>query len=433
MFNPESSSRKPEEDKGIDLEELGNSVQKEAEKLSRDVSQKTAGEEYISEYQTRKSKIRGTEIERGAAFRFERGQIYKAYKILRADIREAKEGSGDTTSKKELLRTIREKAKATEKDLDELNRQFYENAKDIEIETEYGKFTMPVVELDLRKDIDPSEDKRTPYVFLGGIGSDAIKGAAFSMALALHGHKVYATQQPEQPCVKKPENFRQILAEQGDMKIHAAIAKQTIRNLGLENINLVGWSTGATTALEIACDPDFKSINDLIALEPLGFEAKGLPKLAKEAAIKLPLAAFPYSETRIKGFAQGAEAGQADLALMFETGKILSKKLLSPERMSKINPKGRFQVWMGTRSSYTNVRVSENVLSKTEELRQENNPGASPLEIYEVSGSDHFLPLVNALGLVETMSQERPDKSITKIKKSDLKNSAVQEILTSHE
>ena len=89
-FNPDSLNieSSPEEP------ENSGSIKKEAEDLQRSFSKKTLREKYWSEYQTRKAKIRGTEIERGEVFRFERGQIYKAYITLRREIREASENSG---------------------------------------------------------------------------------------------------------------------------------------------------------------------------------------------------------------------------------------------------------------------------------------------------------------------------------------------------
>ena len=429
--NIEAAGGIPVPVKGAQEKSIGGSqVKQEASQLVEELSQKTAGEKYISEYQTREAKIRGTEIERGAAFRFERGQIYKGYKILRGEIKGAKDRGEDTTSKKELLRQMREQAKVLEKNLDQLERQYHENVKVVDVETEFGKFSVPVVELDLMKDVKPEEDKRTPYFILGQIATNFHQSACLSMALALDGHKVFVPMQPEQPAVKKPDNFGEILKQQGSLKPHAKLARGVIEKIGLKEFNLVGYSMGATSALELATDPELKGLNDLTVIEPLGIEQKGFLKLAKEFAFNQGiLKTLPSSEQRIKAFLQGSEAGQGKLGLLLRTADILSKKQFDAEKLKAINPKGRFQICVGTNSPVLNEKMVEGVLKETEILRQEKNPNAAPLEFYKVAGADHEFALSNALGLFRLMAAEKPTQSVTGVKLEDLENSAMARIL----
>src|SRR5579863_18234 len=111
-------------------------LKKEAEKLGEKHAQKTWTEIYWAAYQTRESKTHGKKVkqeggtevwggkeERGASVRYERGQIFKAYKILRQEIQDAKEGSEDQAKKKGLLKELRLKAKEMERDLDNLEEQ----------------------------------------------------------------------------------------------------------------------------------------------------------------------------------------------------------------------------------------------------------------------------------------------------------------------
>ena len=142
----------------------------EVAKLEKEFKKKSLLETVISEYQTRKAPIRGYPNKmRGEVFRYERGQIVKAYKILRNQIRNAKAKGEEVTEKKKLLKEIRGRAKVFEKALDELNRQYYENVRYVEIETSYGKFSVPVVDLHLAKEgaDGKEEDTKTPY-FLSG-------------------------------------------------------------------------------------------------------------------------------------------------------------------------------------------------------------------------------------------------------------------------
>ncbi len=290
---------------------------------------------------------------------------------------------------------------------------------------------MPVVELDLKKDLKKGEeDKRTPYFFLGAIATNFHQTAALSLAMALSGHKVYVPMQPEQSSVERPDDFGKTLREQGNLKPYAELARQTVKKIGLKEFNLLGYSMGATTALELAVNPDFEGIKDLIIIEPLGIEQKGLTRLAKEAVFgQVILKTLPSSEARIKTFLQGAEAGQGKLSLLLATANILSKKHFSPEKLKAINPKGRFQVWIGDRSPFVNKKTAENVFGETERLRRTQNQDFSPLEFYEVKSGDHGWPMMNALGLSRTITGEKPKEWITKVKTKDLENSAMAGII----
>ena len=429
MFNPERGSSEGSQE--LPIEETGKEdTKREAGELAKKFSEKSFSETYLSEYSTRKTEIGGTDIERQPVFRFERGQIYKGYKILRQEIKETEKRGEDTTKNKALLKEIRGRAKVLEKDLDELGRQSFENTRNIEVQTQWGSFTMPVCELDLRKDIKPEDDKRVPYFLLGGIGTQHHQSAALSMALALEGHKVYIPTNPEQPSVQKPDNYAEDLKKQGDFRIHAELVKQIIEKMGLKEVNIVGYSTGATVALELATDNSFDKINDLTVLEPLGIENKGFPRLAKEFGIEQVLLKFlPYSEARIKNYQQGKEQGEASLPLFLTVAKILSKKLFTPEKLKNIHNKGRFQVCIGTSSPVMNGKAIEESFAKAEQLKSEQGQKTSSVELYKIKGGDHNWPATNALGLFKMMTGEKPKEQVTQVKLKDLENSAMARII----
>ncbi|MDP1890047.1 MAG: alpha/beta hydrolase, partial [Gemmatimonadaceae bacterium] len=259
MFNPEMGPREPEEE--IPQQKEPDNFPEAKESLEKEFRKKTFSEKHFAEVQTREAPLRGAENPeqtRGEVFRFERGQILKGYKILREQIKDAKERGEDTTEKKGLLKEIRNRAKVLEKNLDELERQYYENVKTVEIETEFGKFSVPVVELDLRKkeDKELEEDKRTPYFLLGSVATNYHQTAALSMGLALEGERVLVPAWPEQAIVKRPDNFGELLKQQEGLELHKQYSKQIIKQMGLEKVNLMGYSMGAAVALELAQDKD---------------------------------------------------------------------------------------------------------------------------------------------------------------------------------
>ena len=426
MRNFETGPREPEEE---------IPQRDEAENLQKELSKKSFKEKHFAEVQTREAPLRGaknSEQTRGETFRFERGQILKGYKILREQIRGAQERGEDTTKKKGLLKEIRSRAKVLEKNLDELERQYYEDVVNVDIETEFGKFSVPVVELDLKKEEekDGEEDKRTPYFLLGSVATNYHQTAALSMGLALEGERVLVPAWPEQAMVGRPDNFGELLKQQEGLKLHEEYAKQTIRQMDLKKVNLMGYSMGGAVSLELAQDPDFQELQDLIIVEPAGLEEKGLVGIGKDFALSEGLLkTLPYSEAMIKTLKQGARDDTGSIKFLIQDGRILGKKHFDAEKLAKINPKGRYQLWVGTKSSITNDKTAEKVFLEADEIRKQQNPDASPVEIHVVEGGTHGWPSINNLGFSRMLKEEEPKEQVSTVRISDLENSAMAGIL----
>ncbi len=409
--------------------------QKTKEDLKREFSRKNLTEKHFSEFQTREAPIRGAknpEKTRGEVFRFERGQIFKAYKILRAQIEKARKMGEDTTEKKNLLKEIRGRAIILEKSLDELECQYYENIKTVEVATKFGKFSVPVVELDLReKGGEKSEkDERIPYFLLGSVATNFHQTAALSMGLALEGERVLVPAWPEQSMVGRPENFGELLKQQESLKLHKEYAKQTIKAMGLERFNLMGYSMGGAVSLELAQDDDFQGIQDLIVIEPPGLEKKGLVGMGKDFMIKEGLLkTFPYSEARIKTFLQGNRDNTGSLGMLIEDGRILSKKYFDAQKLGNIMPNGRYELWVGTKSSITDVETAEKVFLEAEDLRKQQDPEASPIEIHTIEGGTHGWPCMNSIGFSRLLKEGKPKEQVTTVELSELENSGMERIL----
>lgn len=453
MFNPEGAPRWPEKTPQQELNgEAGEKevqapasedIEQETKELEEKFSKKSLGEKLISEYQTRRVpegqlEKRIERVERGENTRFERGQIYKAYKILRKEIQNAEKKGEDSVPKKGLLKEIRGRAKEMQRDLDELEHQLEDNVRVMEVETEFGKFSIPVTELDLQKELKPGEkDDRVPYVFWGGIRSTAKMNGCAVMALALVGQKVYVPMHLEQEAVEKPENLKKILRQRGSFEPHAKITRGIIDSLGLKRCNIVGYSAGAgialETAIELSNDPGSKGLlNDLIVIEPLGLDEKGVAGLAIDFGIDAATKVVPSSEARIKVMRQGGETNKEDQKLDWETVHIMAKKQFTAERLSEIETSGSFQWWVGRSSTVTNLPLTERVIKKVHGLRQEKESNTSLPELNEVVGGTHSLLNMNALGLAEMFIEKRQDNPSVEprvIKRKNLANSAMMCIL----
>ena len=441
MPNPYKLEQMPEPENPTE----GADVEKEAAELGKKLSEKTFGEKVFSEYQTRKVPLeqqskRIQKTERGESARFERGQIYKAYKILRKEIREAEKDGERAAGKRGLLEKIRSRAKIMERDIDELERQFKHNVRIIEVETELGKFSVPVTELDLKKDLEPGEDdKRIPYIFWGGIGSTVEMNGCIAAALALAGQRVIGMPHLEQKEVKKPASAKEISKGKKNFGMQAGITRAIAENAGLKNYNIVGYSTGANIALETAIslsnDPESKGrLNDLILIEPVGLDEQGVAGLATGLGADIIKELVPSSEGRIKVLGQGAETNKQEQKLPFEieTVRVLGKKQFTAERLSQIEVAGSFQWWVGRSSGLTSIPLTERVVKTTQELMKKKNPDAHLPQLNEVVNGTHFLPNMNAIGLAEMIVEGREGAQAERpkiIKRKDLANSAMAGIL----
>lgn len=442
MFNPDQINLEAEPQKAMEVpvpvRGLESSIIKEAEILEGKLVEKSLVEKIGAEYQTKSSKINGGDIERGENTRFERGQIYKAYKILRTEIKDAEKRGENTVDKKGLLKEIRTRAKETEKNLDELETQLEKNIKVIDVETEFGKFSVPITELDLKRDLKEGEkDERTPYIFWGGIRSNAKMNGCALMALALTGQKVYMIPHLEQEKVGKPENFRETLVKQGDFKPHARITTEIIKNLGLERCNIIGYSMGAgvvlETAIELSSDPELKDLlNDLIVVEPIGLKDQSLTKLAAKFIYDGATKVSPSPEARIKIARQGLETNEGDNILAVEMGRIATKKHFTPERLGKIKATGSFQWWVGKASAVTDISLTERIVQETQNEMLEGNPSATLPELNELVGGTHGMLNMNSIGITKMFTEKRQKDEVIKVKnvqRKDLANSAMRFIL----
>lgn len=405
----------------------------EVAKLEKEFKKKSLLETVISEYQTRKAPIRGYPNKmRGEVFRYERGQIVKAYKILRNQIRNAKAKGEEVTEKKKLLKEIRGRAKVFEKALDELNRQYYENVRYVEIETSYGKFSVPVVDLHLAKEgaDGKEEDTKTPYFLLGTVATNYHQTAALSLGLALEGERVLSPAWPEQAMVGRPANFKEVLKEQQDLSLHKEYAKQILQSLKLEKVNLMGCSMGAAVALELAQDNDVQEIQDLVVIEPPGLERKSVTELFKDFVLEEGVTkTLPYSEARLKTLSQGGRENTSAPIFLLDNGRILANTYFDARQLSTTAQKGRYEVWVGTKSSVTDPRRAKRVFGKAQELREQQNPGASPIEIHVVEGGTHAWPFMNSIGFARVLKAERPQEPVTTTTLSELENSGMAAIL----
>ena len=388
---------------------------------------------------TRETRIPGIDIKRDPVFRFERGHILRAYKHMREQIRLSSAQGADQESQRAYLSEFRERARQLEKDLDELNKQFYSNVRQIEVETSsVGRHVLPLVELDLRSsggqekaDAEGEKDKRIPYFVVGGIGTNAHETAALASSLALAGNKVYVSSYPES-LPQVPKDWGERVGQNRTYALHAEVVKETIKNAGLERVNLMGFSMGTGVVMEAASDKNFDRIQDLVVLEPVSIEDKGVVKLFydffwRQGAMRFLLNA----EQRVKALEQGRSQSKSLSPVFITDGQIISHKHFDPEKLSRLNAHGEIKIMFGTESPIVDAAKATQIFSEANQLRLDRDPQNPPIHLYKVNGGDHSWPLVNAAGLAYILAEpHESDEYVTTIDREYLENSAAKALLS---
>jgi len=101
-------------------------------------------------------------------------------------------------------------------------------------------------------------------------------------------------------------------------------------------------------------------------------------------------------------------------------------------KLGRINPKGRYRLWVGTKSSITDSETAKKVFLEAEKMRQENNENeeVNPIEIYTVNGGTHGWPLVHNIGLSKMLrGGEMPENQVNSVELADMENSVMAGML----
>jgi len=405
--------------------------------------------------------IKGTGLKRGPVTRFERGEIVRAYRLIRGQIDDATQAAAVNFASgqdeagfqalevklgaKDFLAKFRRKARKTEADLDILNRQLYDNEKRISIDDPElgGKHEVSVIILDLKSPEERAKDPRPTIVNLPGFLSNAHNDAAFSMAWALAGYQVGTIANLGNEMSVSPADWLRLMGEDGTLRLHANLNKQVIHKLQEDpnpkfrigkKISLVGTSRGAAVALEMASDPSFET-EDVVVAEPVTVIDKGTAKQIVDFMIREGIGSMLTAEKRAKAVASETFPTVSKQPSLLEIGKvlgpILSKRQITDEKLTAINPRRSYQIWLGADSKVTGGEATMRPFIRMEKERRRLHPDAIPLEVHMVEGGHHDMPYSHSLGLVyEALgNHSRTRKEVTRHTLDGLSNSAAQSIL----
>lgn len=398
--------------------ELGRMIQRQAEASWQDQKLPVVKRE-IDKYSTKDRK------NRNVSFKVEFEDIRNVFAIMGEMITGKNEMlSEDDKEKLRLLRNdyfseVRRKAR----ELDELNRQVKQNWHWVEIEhEEVGRLRLPVVELNLYA----SEDD-TPYVLIGGIATGCDQSTPLSAALAMAGKRVFVMTYPEQSMVESSRDWKKMVSQDKTFKLHARVMKETIKALGLSNVNLVGNSMGGGVSLEIARDPDF-GIESLTVFEPMGFEHRDWLKIGWNYYVEQGGRALREARKRIKILVdQRQDGNRVKKGAWGAAADLLRREQFRVDCLTDLKVKGRFQVWFGEQSPLINIGLVKQKLLGAENERLRRWGGES-VEFFDIEGEDHTFPLINSMGIVSLMLNEKTQRH-TRLREGDLVTSVAMDIL----
>lgn len=380
--------------------------------------------------QTRETKIPGTEIDRGIVTRFQRAEIARAYGLLRNQVKDAEKRGEDAGPQREAVRKFGAKAHVLERDLDTLNRQFYENIATVHVDDpELGVHDIPVVTLDLKPPAEGQEDTRMETFIAGSYVTNPHETFAFSTALALAGEKVRIMTYPEKfKMTKSPDDWLDRVKKDGTLKPYAKLAGKIIQGLGLNRLNLVGISMGAGVALEMVSNPDL-NIQNLTVIEPPTVINKNTLHQLFDFGVIEGVPAILNAEERAKVvLSESPELAQRAKGTDMVLAPILARRQITQEQLQAINPHGRYQVWFGENSAITGEKTREEFVRA--EAARSANPNMSPIEMYVIKGGRHGSAVVHSQGVASVITaKQRPPQMISKLDINSLENSAAAFIL----
>jgi hypothetical protein len=391
---------------------------------------------------TRETQIPGTEINRGIVERFERGELYKGYMQFKREIEEMENSGVNSDAEKARFKQFREQSTDFKKKLDLLNRQFYPYPDDqnkwdtVHIEDdELGKHDIPVVTLDLYPPKEGVEDKRTPYFMVPMYLANPYQAAFFAMSLALQGEKVHVMTYPEKYMMSGSDrkDWLERVRQDGTLRPFVKLSEKIIDGLNLSEVNLIGTSMGAPIVLEMASDSEFAGkVKDVIVVDPPSLVKKGewhflfdflagsAPSVLFNREVKIKSALSERKDL------EATSAGYRDVINIY--APLLAKAQITPEIFSRIKPKGKFEIWIGGKSSVTGEKTKK-ALAQLERQRIALDSNSSPLSVIELEGARHQ-NLFATLGMASVITRhEPPQAKFTKIGFKELARNGAESIL----
>ena len=406
----EASFRETPDDTGARIQKLIDAVKGDVVKKTREVPLPHVEGEH-----------------RDPAFRFERGQIWNAYQYLRRWIQDDKVLGRDPEKWQDILKKLRDEAHKLERQLDILNAQVAKPVETVEIDSiESGKHKVPVYKIDLRDPESKEPDNRVPYFYCGTYLSNVEHNAELLMALALDGHVIYTVPNPERQHVESPADWKNRLEDENSFGPHAAYYSEVMKKLfggkeGDKEVDLMGYSMGASVALELASNPGDLHLRDVIAMEPVGFEQKSVGKMMWDFGIRQgALTTLVNEEATDKSFVWpwkervGVKKG-ADGPV----NKIVSGKHFDAQKVAGSKLSGKLKVVLAENSPVSSPKLAQSALVDAKAAND-----TLPLNVYMMKGGHHGSPSIQTLGLMESMKQE-PIGLVTELDTDKLDNSAV--------
>lgn len=354
--------------------------------------------------------LHGTAIPREMTVRAERSDI----RDLLASIRSHTTNPNDHTGElyREIFHRLSPEITQYKHNLDEINRQIYENfihdegATGLIIgsdEEAIGRHEIPVTVLDLYPPKEREQDTRIPWICIGGIASGPHQNVALWTALALRGEKVLIIPYPEK-VHNKPHDWSERIKQNGNtLALHGEVTNKVLGRLAAEHnitkANFMVHSAGAPLAIgALGRENAPMRIQNLVVADPVGFTHQNLLKI--EGAYAFVEGAFNGVKVgdRIRIMKQNDTTLPISLIEFAKLGNLCRKKQITIEQLERLPVEGKMEVWFGgTPDAVVGSRTQRKiraVFAKAHNLQ-------GKVAFHRVEGAAHAFPVTHAVGFID--------------------------------
>lgn len=287
----------------------------------------------------------------------------------------------------------------------------------VEIETpELGKMAIKVTRIKGIKEESEETGKTIPTVVSTGWSADFKSTIAMQMSLALEGVDTFGIAMPEHYTSEVSPDWPKRLKKAGNYSLHAKALIEICKKLGIEEMDLTGYSAGGAVSIAVAHELSEHpksgiQVRHLDAFNPTGFVQTTWPALAANF-IKAGVQAMTIPEVgrRSMMVQRFNKSDWTSRGMLTMAKDILPKRVFTPEYLADIRTAGRCNIFAS----------DTDPVSKELALRQEVNKAReypkTQINIIGIKNGNHAMLVQGAAGFARSFAENTPITDGTDIK-----------------
>lgn len=244
-----------------------------------------------------------------------------------------------------------------------------------------GEIGIRAVTLDSRTAEEKKNDIKPPIILITGWSADFKSTAAFEQLQALIGkRKLIGLSMPEHYTSVRPPGWDQKLRETRNYSIYGKVFTQAIKQLGLKEIDLQGYSAGGAATLALLehqsqlPKEERLIINNVDIFNPTGFEGQNLFQLFYDFVIAQGIQAV--SDEALRRRAMLVQRGISDFTntgALTAAKEILPNQAFTADSLSKVAPFAKeIRIWAGEMDNVAPVKPIQKIFNEYIEETSKN-------------------------------------------------------------